>query len=59
MAWSARVIKVIESDLTVRGSGTEADPYRRVRQYFSLDGELLAEVDELRDREDAEAKDTP
>lgn len=43
--WSARVIQVIETHLTVRGSGTKADPMRTVRQYWALDGELLAEVD--------------
>lgn len=44
---SARVIQVIETDLTRRGSGKdESDPIRVVRQYWSLEGELLAEVDQ-------------
>lgn len=51
--FNARVIQVIETDLLLAGTGENADPYRRVRQYYSLDGELLAEVDpyELRDAE--------
>jgi predicted secreted Zn-dependent protease len=43
---SARVIQVIETTLALRGSGkSEADPMRRVTQYWTLDGTLLAEVD--------------
>ena len=30
-----------------RGYGTPEEPYRRVLQYYSLNGELLAEKDEL------------
>jgi len=42
----ARVIQVIETDLLLRGHGKdESDPLRVVRQYWSLDGELLAERD--------------
>jgi hypothetical protein len=40
----ARLIQVIETDLTIRGNGKD-DPYRTVTQYWSTDGELLAEVD--------------
>lgn len=44
----ARVIQVIETDLQRRGSGKdEHSPIRVVRQYWSLEGELLAEVDPL------------
>jgi hypothetical protein len=42
---SARIIRVIVTELEVRGRGTKDDPRRRVRQYWSLDGKLLAEVD--------------
>jgi hypothetical protein len=42
---SARVIKVIEVHAS-RGRGAEGDPYRTVVQYWSEDGELLAERDE-------------
>ena len=38
---SAKVIQVIET-ATLEGSGTEADPCRLQKQYWSLDGELLA-----------------
>lgn len=47
---SARVIQVIET-ISVRGKGTVNDPMRPVRQYWSFDGKLLADDDEvLRDR---------
>lgn len=42
----ARVIKVIEV-LACRGEGTEASPYRTVRQFWSIEGELLADNDQL------------
>lgn len=45
----ARVIQVIETTLQRRGTGTEASPIRVVRQYWSLDGQLLAEVDPVAD----------
>lgn len=42
----AKVIQVIKTTLTRRGSGkNDTDPIRIVTQYWSLDGELLAEVD--------------
>lgn len=41
---SARVIRVIETKST-RGAGTENDLSRQVTQYWSLNGELLAEHD--------------
>lgn len=41
---SARIITVIETT-ALRGCGTEEDPCRRVRQYWSLDGKLLGEND--------------
>lgn len=43
---SARVIKVIETKST-RGAGTSANPVRSVTQYWSLNGELLAEKDKF------------
>lgn len=42
---SARLIQVIETDLERRGSGEGGSPIRRVTQYYSTDGKLLAEVD--------------
>lgn len=44
----ARVIEVIETR-SCRGSGTQEDPYRIVVQYWSLEGELLAEKDDIRE----------
>lgn len=42
----ARVIQVIVTTLTRRGEGKSlADPMRVITQYWSMDGELLAEVD--------------
>lgn len=41
---SARVIQVIET-VGVRGKGTAEDMLRPVYQYWSMDGELLAERD--------------
>jgi len=38
-----RVVQVIETTLTHRGRGVEGDPFYRVTQYWSMDGELLAE----------------
>lgn len=46
---TARLIQVIQTDLLVRGKGTEDDPMRRITQYYSIDGELLAENDPLLD----------
>lgn len=46
---SAKVIRVIET-VAARGSGTDkANQCRPVRQYWSLEGELLAEFDPLHD----------
>lgn len=41
---SAKLIRVIEV-WTTRGDGTEANPCRTIRQYWSIKGELLAEFD--------------
>lgn len=40
----AKVIQVIEVEIT-RGKGIEGDIFRGVTQYWSLDGDLLAEHD--------------
>jgi hypothetical protein len=40
----ARVIQAIETEIT-RGKGTNDDICRIVKQYYTPDGELLAEVD--------------
>jgi hypothetical protein len=41
----ARVLQVIETDMERRGAGVVDDPIRKVRQYWTFAGELLAEVD--------------
>ncbi len=38
---SARVIAVIETESTVGQGLTQEDPVRMVKQYWSLEGELL------------------
>jgi hypothetical protein len=43
---SAKVIQVIDTVLELRGTGVIGDPYRRVRQFYSLDGVLLMEKDD-------------
>lgn len=47
-AASAKVIQVIEVKI-FRGKGTEQDMHRIVTQYWSLEGELLAEFDPVLD----------
>lgn len=39
------VIQVVRTTLERRGRGVENDPIRRVTQYWSIDGQLLAEDD--------------
>lgn len=41
---SARVIQAVETKFA-RGTGEAGDPVRMVTQYWSLDGELLAETE--------------
>lgn len=45
MTEGAKVIQVIVTELESRGDGSEGNPYRRVTQYWSFDGYLLAERD--------------
>ena len=42
---TARVLPVIETTILRKGKGVEGDPIRIVTQYFSLEGELLAQRD--------------
>jgi hypothetical protein len=41
----AKLITVIESE-EMRGNGKDDTPYRKVRQFWTVDGELLVEQDE-------------
>lgn len=43
--WAVRVEEVIISKLTLRGDGTEGNPYRRITEVFTKDGEFIAEHD--------------
>ena len=49
---SAKVIEVIIVKAG-RGTGTVEDPFRIVRQYWSLEGDLLAEDDIIKELPDA------
>lgn len=49
---AAQVISVIRTELERRGQGVESDPIRIITQYWTLDGELLAEVDPYTERLD-------
>ncbi len=42
---SARVISIIETK-ALRGTGTEGNPCRIVKQYWDFEGNLLAENDQ-------------
>lgn len=42
---SAKLIEVIETDLERRGRGEQPSPVRSIKQFWSKDGKLLAEVD--------------
>ena len=48
---SAKVISVIETK-SARGSGISEQPARIVTEYWSLDGEKLAESDPISTQED-------
>jgi hypothetical protein len=41
----ARAVQVIETTIARRGKGVDGDPVRIITQYWSFDGQLLAEVD--------------
>ena len=40
-----KVLLVVKTELKQRGNGTPENPFRTITQYWSLDGQLLAEVD--------------
>lgn len=43
--FNAKLIQVIVTEIEQRGDGTKESPIRRVTQYWSTDGKLLAERD--------------
>lgn len=45
MTITAKTITVIETNLTTRGKGTQSSPLRRITEYWSAEGQLLAEHD--------------
>jgi len=42
---SARVVQLIETTILRRGEGLESDPVRIVTQYWTFDGQMVAEDD--------------
>jgi hypothetical protein len=42
---SAKLMTVIVTDMECRGKGVEGDPFRRITQYWTEEGELLVEKD--------------
>ena len=46
----ARVIQLIETK-SLKGSGTDSDPLRATKQFWSFDGSLIAESDPFIDEE--------
>jgi hypothetical protein len=49
--FNARVQQIIITELTIRGEGTERSPIRRVTEFWDFEGNKLAEVDPMADRE--------
>lgn len=47
------LIQVIRTTNQRRGEGVAGDPVRRITQYWSLTGDLLAEVDDWKEAPDA------
>lgn len=42
-------LEVVRTELTQVGDGTEANPYRRLTEYWTLDGDLIASIDPLKE----------
>lgn len=40
-----RVLQVIETNILRRGDGTKGNPFRVVTQYWTMDGEIITEID--------------
>lgn len=50
--WGARVVQLIVTELDLRGNGrVDDEPYRRIRQFWTMDGGLVAEVDPWKDHQ--------
>lgn len=57
---NSKVIQVIQSTLFVRGKeGSKSNPPRVIVQYFSLDGQLLAEVDPIAIQQQQQSETSP
>ncbi|MCK5127949.1 MAG: carboxypeptidase [candidate division Zixibacteria bacterium] len=51
-----QVIQLIRTNLLLRGAGKPGDPYRRVEQFWSDDGFLIAENDPIKEMKNEEKK---
>lgn len=51
-----QVMQVIRTELLLRGRGISKSPIRRIVQFWSMEGELLAEVDPAPGSDDEVAK---
>lgn len=51
MEFNARVEQVIITELTLRGTGEKGDPYRRITEIWGFDGNKIAEVDPIADKQ--------
>jgi hypothetical protein len=43
----AEVVRVIRTTIDLRGDGSVVAPFRRITQFWSFEGELLAESDPM------------
>lgn len=50
----AKIVELIETEMT-KGNGVKDDPYRSVIQYWSKEGNLLFEIDEIDSKKKAAA----
>ena len=51
---TAYVMQVIRTDLDLIGEGVQGDPCRRVIQFWTFEGKLLAEVDDWKESHNKE-----
>jgi hypothetical protein len=53
---SAEIVQLIHTNLLRRGEGKEGDPIRVIDQYWTLDGQLLFEIDAYKNEKRKETK---
>ena len=55
--FDAKVQQVIITTLSLRGEGVVGNPYRRITEIWTLDGEKIAEVDHYKEQKEHDQKD--